>query len=107
MAISELYTPPLTNIIKERLVQKCLPQTFSGGMMVYGGVKNTQNIIEGGMPIRLEEAELLIPHHFPSPRTRPFCHRFSWMGHYAIRLSQAERLWRGLSGIWKLICCLI
>ena len=41
------------------------------------------------MPIRLEEAELLIPHHFPSPspRTRPFCHRFSWMGHYAIRLS--------------------
>ena len=42
MAISELYTPPLTNIIKERLVQKCLPQTFSGGMMVYGGVKNTQ-----------------------------------------------------------------
>ena len=35
------------------------------------------------MPIRLEEAELLIPHHFPSPRTRPFCHRFSWMGHYA------------------------
>ena len=57
--------------------------------------------------IRLEEAELLIPHHFPSPRTRPFCHRFSWMGHYAIRLSQAEQLWRGLSGIWKLICCLI
>ena len=45
------------------------------------------------MPIRLEEAELLIPHHFPSPRTRPFCHRFSWMGHYAIRLSQAEQLW--------------
>ena len=62
-------------------------------------------LIEAFMPIRLEEAELLIPHHFPSPRTRPFCHRFSWMGHYAIRLSQAERLWRSLSGIWKLICC--
>ena len=29
----------------------------------------------------------MIPHHFPNPRTRPFCHRFSWMGHYAIRLS--------------------
>ena len=28
-------------------------------------------------------------------------------GNYAIRLSQVERLWRGLSGIWKLICCLI
>ena len=64
-------------------------------------------IRQGGMPIRLEEAELLIPHHFPSPRTRPFCHRSSWMGHYAIRLSQVEQLWRGLSSIWKLICCLI
>ena len=34
-------------------------------------------------------------------------YELSWMGHYAIRLSQAEQLWRGLSGIWKLICCLI
>ena len=45
-AISDFNTPPPTNIIEERLVQKCLPQTFSGGMMVYGGVKSTQNITD-------------------------------------------------------------
>lgn len=59
------------------------------------------------MPILLAEAELSILHHFPSPRTQPFCHRFGWMGHYIIRLSQVEQLWRGLSSIWKPICCLI
>ena len=60
-----------------------------------------------GMPIRLAKAELLVLHHFPSPGTRLFCSPSSWMGHYTIRLSQAERLWSGLSGIWKLICFLI
>lgn len=50
---------------------------------------------------------LLILHHFPNPRTRPFCRPSSWMEHYTIRLSQVERLWRGLSGIWKLTCFLI
>ena len=49
------------------------------------------------MPIHLEEAELSILHHFPSPGTRPFCRPSSWMGHYGIPLFQVERLWRGLS----------
>lgn len=74
---------------------------------------NIINLIHEASSIRADILEkdyyvtLLILHHFPNPRTRPFCRPSSWMEHYTIRLSQVERLWRGLSGIWKLTCFLI
>ena len=35
------YTPPCCYFSGELEVVECLPQTFSGGMMVYGGVKSS------------------------------------------------------------------